>query len=140
MKRTKLSLEQKQGKNTKNYYHTLTDINTGLAKIHKGIYRTISEDKYKCITGYVNKYISYTTVWDIKFIYNLESIEVALLQIFHLEYIFEHESEDMYKKEKLIFLEKKEIFMNAGFYTHKHIEKRKKSMYDFMLKCEQDNE
>ena len=140
MKRGKevvLSLERQHTKHVKHYYRTLAEINVELAKIHKNLQFTLDKEKYQYVTEFVNKYISYTTIWNIKFVYNLENPEVALLQIFHLEYIFDREPEDLYQPERQIFLEQKEIFSKIEAYTKEHIQLRKKGMLDFIAQQEQ---
>ena len=137
-KATALQLERQQLKNVRHYYRTLAEINVELAKIHKSIQFNINKEAYKYATEYVNKYISYTTVWNIKFIYNLESPEVALLQIYHLEYIFNSESEELHLKERRIFSEQKDFFMRVTSFSKEHMEIRKKAMLDYIAQYEQE--
>ena len=140
MKRGKevaLSIERQHTKHVKHYYRTIAEINLELAKIHKNLHFTLNKEKYQHVTEFVNKYISYTTVWNIKFVYNLENPEVALLQIFHLEYIFDREPLDRYETERRIYTEQKEHFRKTEAYTQEHIQLRKKGMLDFIAQQEQ---
>ena len=92
--------ERQHTKKSRQVYHTLAELNLSLNAIHKSISHYIDHDKYKYATEYVNQFISYTTIWNLKFIYNLENPEVTLLQIFHLTYIFENEPESKFTKER----------------------------------------
>lgn len=124
-----LSQERQHIKHVKQYYRAITDVNLELAKIHKSIERNINKDAYKHITDYVNQYISYThSIWNIKFAYNLESPEVALMQIFHLEFIFMHEHANLFVRERQILVEQKEHFYQLEPYTKEHIQLRKQKL------------
>lgn len=112
-KQVALSLERQHLKYVKSYYKTLADINMCLGNIHRSIQPRIDKQKYRYATEYVNQYISYTNVWNIKFVYNLENPEVALLQIFHLDYIFEHEPENRFATERKLLEEQKERFLQS---------------------------
>ncbi|SOC10852.1 hypothetical protein SAMN05880501_10647 [Ureibacillus xyleni] len=133
-----LSLERQHNKKIRHYYRVLADINLELAKLHKNIEVKINKEAYKHITEFVNQYISYTTVWNIKFIYNLESPEVALMQIFHLEYIFRHEPEARFMKERRILQEQKERFDSLKPYTKEHVQLRKQRMVEYLNEKEKN--
>ena len=124
-KEAALNLERQQLKHVRHYYRTLAEINVELSKIHKTIQFNINKE-------------AYTTVWNIKFIYNLENPEVALLQIYHLEYIFDHESEQLHLKERRIFSEQMELFMQITSYTKEHMQSRKKAILDYITHQEQE--
>ena len=62
------------------YYLSIADINSSLSKVHQAVMPHIDLEKYKYTTEYIHRYISYTSVWNLKFVVNLESPEVALLQ------------------------------------------------------------
>ncbi len=104
------SLEQLHIKHVRHFYRSIAEINLELAKIHKSIEVKIDKQNYRLVTEYINQFISYTSVWNVKFVYNLESPEVAMLQIFHLEYIFEHEPTRRFKRERAALEEQKEKF------------------------------
>lgn len=131
-----MSLERQHIKHVRHYYRTIAEINVELAKLHKDIEITINKDKYKFASEFVNQYISYTTIWNVKFVYNLESPEVALLQIFHLEYIFDHEPESSFAKERRLFVEQKELFLKLKPYQDDHIAMRKQNMLQFIANKE----
>lgn len=133
-----LSLERQQNKKVRHYYRVLADINLELAKLHKNIELKINKEAYKHITDFVNQYISYTTVWNIKFIYNLESPEVALMQIFHLEYIFKHEPESRFVHERQILQKKKDLFDKLKPYTKEHVQLRKQRLIDYLNEKEKN--
>lgn len=126
------SLEKQHLQNVRKYYLSIADINIALSKVHKTIMRQIDLKKYQFATDYIHQYISYTSVWNLKFVANLESPEVALLQIFHLHYIFDHEAENRFTKERALLVEQEQRFYNLKPYKKEHIEKRKQKMLDYI--------
>lgn len=131
-KQVAMSLERQHIKHVKHYYRTLAEINMNLANIHKSIERRVNKKKYQFASDYVNQFISYTSVWNVKFVYNLENPEVALLQIFHLDYIFEQEPNNRFKRERRLFQEQKEIFDQVNPFKEEHIASRKQRMLDYI--------
>lgn len=131
-KQVTLSLEQQHIKHVKSYYRTLAEINLCLGNIHRNIERRIQKQKYRYATEYVNQYISYTSVWNIKFVYNLENPEVALLQFFHLDYIFEHEPKNRFKSERLQLEEQRKLFSTVNPFKEEQIQLRKQQMLHFI--------
>ena len=91
-------------------------------------------EKYKYATDYIHQYISYISVWNLKFVANLESPEVALLQIFHLNYIFSQEPADCFTQERAILKEKEQQFYSLKPYKEEHIEKRLQAMLNYIEK------
>jgi ribulose bisphosphate carboxylase small subunit len=126
-------LERQQSKKTRQVYHALAELNLSLNQIHKSIEHYIDHDKYKYATEYVDQYISYTTVWNLKFVYNLENPEVALLQIFHLTYIFENEHESNFMKERRELELLKEQFAKMNPFKQEKVEERYAKMVQFIL-------
>ncbi|TSI06011.1 hypothetical protein [Lysinibacillus sp. BW-2-10] len=137
-KQVALSLERQHSRHVKHYYRAITDVNLELAKIHKQIEFNINKELYKHVTDYVNQYISYTTIWNIKFVYNLESPEVLLMQLFHLEYIFMHEPANAFIKERRILNEQKERFNQLKPYTKEHVQLRRQKMLHFINEYEKN--
>lgn len=129
-------LERQHIKHVKHFYRSIAEINLELGSIHRSIEHCIDLEKYQSITEYVNQYISYTTVWNVKFVYNLESPEVALLQIFHLDYIFSHEPKRLFRKERRIFDEQKELFKELKPFKEEHIQLRKQKMLEYIQDIE----
>lgn len=126
------SLEREHIKHVRHFYRSIADINLELAKIHKEIELHIDKTAYRYISDYVNQYVSYTSIWNLKFVYNMESPEIALLQLFHLEYIFDHESANLFTKERRIYTEQTELFNKLKPYKEDHIQLRKKQMMDYI--------
>lgn len=126
------SLEQLHVKHIRHFYHSIAEINLELAKIHKNIEVTIDKQNYRLVTEYINQFISYTSVWNVKFVYNLESPEVAMLQIFHLDYIFEHEQNGRFKREIAALEEQKEKFLQLKAFKLEHIKLRKQKMFEYL--------
>ena len=67
-----------------------------------------------------------------KFSYNLESPEVALLQLLHLDYIFKHELPTTFTKEREIFDKMQQLFHEYKPYSNELIEKRKQKMLEYI--------
>lgn len=126
------SLEKQHLQNVRKYYLSIADINIALSQVHQSIMPHINLEKYQLATDYIQQYISYTTVWNLKFVANLESPEVALLQIFHLHYIFEKEPKDLFQKERAVLAEQEQHFFSLKPYKLEHVKKRKQKMLDFI--------
>ena len=128
------SLEKQQLQNVRKYYLSIADINSTLSKVHQSVMPHIDLEKYKYATEYVHQYISYTSVWNLKFVVNLESPEVALLQIFHLNYIFSQEPTNCFTQERAILEEKEQYFYSLKPYKEEHIQKRMQTMLSYIEK------
>ncbi len=126
------SLEKQHMRNVRKYYLSVADVNIALSKVHQAIMPQIDLEKYRFATEYIHQYISYTSVWNLKFVANLESPEVALLQIFHLHYIFNGEPADHFKKERTILAEQEQCFFDLKPYKAEHVEKRHQKMMDYI--------
>lgn len=125
-------LERQQSKKTRQVYHALAELNLSLNQLHKSIERYIDLDKYKYATEYVDQFISYTTVWNMKFVYNLENPEVALLQIFHLTYIFENEHESEFTKERRELTQLIAQFEEMNPFKQEKVEERYAKMVQYI--------
>ena len=128
------SLEKQQLQNVRKYYLSVADINSTLSKVHQSVMPHIDLEKYKYATEYIHQYISYTSVWNLKFVVNLESPEVALLQIFHLNYIFSQEPANCFTQERAILEEKEQYFYSLKPYKEEHIQKRMQTMLSYIEK------
>ena len=126
------SLEKQEMKSVRKYYLSIADVNMKLSKIHQQLKPHIDLEKYKPATDYIHQYISYTTVWNLKFVLNLESPEVALLQIFHLNYIFQHEPLGRFMQEREQFLEVEQYFYSLKPFKEDHIERRLLAMLTYI--------
>ncbi|KGR79352.1 hypothetical protein [Ureibacillus manganicus] len=126
------SIEQLQLKHVRHFYRSIAEINGELAKIHKSIESKIDKQRYRLVTEYINQFISYTSVWNVKFVYNLESPEVAMLQIFHLEYIFGHEQNELFRCEIASLEQLKEKFLQLNAFKIEHIKQRKQKMLHYI--------
>ena len=125
-------LDKQQTKKARQLYHALAELNLSLNAIHKLIMNHIDHDKYKYATEYVNQFISYTSVWNLKFIYNLENPEVALLQIFHLTYIFENEPESNFIKERRELAQINARFIEMNQFKQEKVAERYEKMLQYI--------
>ena len=128
-------LDRQQSKKSRQVYHALAELNLSLNEIHKSIEHYIDRDNYKYATEYVNQFISYTTVWNLKFVYNLENPEVALLQIFHLTYIFDNEDDLKFAKERRELAQLKAQFEAMNPFNKEKVAER----YEKMIQYIQEN-
>ena len=110
----------------------MQEVNTELARVHKTIKKYINHEQYIHATNFVEQYISYTSLWNLKFTYNLESPEVALVQLLHLDYIFKHELPTAFTKERNVFYQMHQLFNEYKPYSDEMIEKRKQKMLDYI--------
>ncbi|CAM5211257.1 putative protein OS=Ureibacillus acetophenoni OX=614649 GN=SAMN05877842_11217 PE=4 SV=1 [Ureibacillus acetophenoni] len=122
------SIEQIHIKHVRHFYRSIAAINIALAEIHKKLEDQVNKQSYRLVTEYINQFISYTSVWNVKFAYNLESPEVAMLQIFHLDYILEQESPSRFICERSAFEELKEKFFQLDAFKIEHIQLRKQKI------------
>ena len=110
----------------------MLEVNTELARVHKTIKKYINHEQYIHATNFVEQYISYTTLWNLKFSYNMESPEVAFVQLLHLDYIFKHELLTSFTKEREVFDKMHQLFHEYTPYSEELIEKRKQKMIDYI--------
>lgn len=116
----------------RSFIAVMKEINTELAQIHKRLEKIIDKSAYKGATLFVDQYVSYTSVWNLKFKYNFENPEVALLQCLHLEYILEHEKDNSFDQERKTLKEMNELFQQYKPYTEEQIKARKEKMIKFI--------
>lgn len=126
------SLERQHLKSMRKHFLQIIDINTVLRDIHHQIAPRINKEEYEVATTYVNQYISHTHIWHIKFVSNLEDPEVALMQIFHLEYIFKREPADKFTQERKILEEQTKKFRAITLYSDQHITSRRQKMEHYI--------
>lgn len=124
--------EKQHLRSERKLYLTIADINVKLANIHTHIKQHIPLEQYHFATEYIHQYIAHTTVWNLKYVQNIENPEVVLMQILHLHYIFSHEPKDKFQAERQQYEELAEHYFNLGIYTQEHIEKRLEKMLDYI--------
>lgn len=113
---------------SRSIHKVMQEVNTELASVHKTIKQYINHEQYIHATNFANQYISYTSLWNLKFSYNMESPEVALIQLLHLDYIFKHELPTAFTKEREVFDKMHQLFQKYTPYSDELIEKRKQKM------------
>lgn len=67
----------------KEYYAKIEKFNEEAASLHKKL-KPYATDALTPVTQYVNDYISYTNIWQLKFQTNMQNAEVATMQMLHL--------------------------------------------------------
>lgn len=122
-------------KSNRSLHRVMVEINTELTKVHKKIAPHIIVENYSAASDYVSQFVSYTTIWNIKFVYNLESPEVALMQIMHLKHILACEPETSFIDQRAILQEMTKLFLQYSPYSSELISKRKKKFQDYIQQC-----
>lgn len=117
---------------SRSVHKVMHEVNSELARIHKALGKHINLDQYIHATNFAQQYISYTSLWNMKFSYNMESPEVALVQLLHLDYIFKHELPTAFTKERELFYKMQQLFNEHKPYSGEMIEKRKQKMLDYI--------
>ena len=97
---------------SRSIHKVMQEVNTELSRVHKTIKQYINHEQYIHATNFAEQYISYTSLWNLKFSYNMESPEVALLQLLHFDYIFKHELPTAFTKEREVFSKMHQLFAN----------------------------
>lgn len=131
------SMERQHLKSVRKLSLQIVDINTALKNVHQQLAPHIDDIKYEAATTYVNQYISHTHIWNIKFVCNLEDPEVALMQLFHLKYILDHEPAELYEHARDVLDEQRQKFLKITLYSNEHIEMRREKMLDYLRNFEQ---
>ncbi|ATP38813.1 hypothetical protein CSE16_01610 [Solibacillus sp. R5-41] len=126
------SLERQHLKSARKYPLLISDINIELNKIHQQITDQIEHSKYEAATAFIDQYIAHTSIWQLKFVCNFENPEVVLMQIFHLDYIFNNEPSDHFSTERELLNVQWEKFLNVTLYTEEKIEHRKQKMLHYI--------
>ena len=130
------SMERQHLKAVRKHSLQIVDINLALKDLHHQIAPHIDETKYEAITSYVNQYISHTHIWNLKFACNLEDPEVALMQLFHLKYILEHEDITSHTTARTTLEQQRLKFRNITLYSDAHIQMRQEKMRHYVQQYE----
>lgn len=126
------STEHQRLRANKKYHLAISEINTELIKVHKILERCIQKNTHIAATTYVDQYISYTSIWNIKFVYNLENPEVVLMQLFHLEYILTAETAEQLEPLRRVVTEQQHKFNELKPYPEEQVQLRKEKMLTFI--------
>lgn len=129
---TSTSYEHQHLKSARKHALQIVDINTTLASIHTQLASQITPNTYLAATTYVNQYIIHADIWQVKFIRNFENPEVALMQIFHLTYILQHEPEHNFIEERALLEQQRIKFEAITMYSTTLIEIRQLKMLDYI--------
>ena len=119
-------------KTIRRYPLQIATLNENLKELHDKIAPQIDETKYKAVSSYVNQYISHTHIWNLKFSNNLESPEVALLQLFHLNFILTYEPAHLHQAIRSNLDELNQKFHSITMYSDEQIKLREAKMLDYV--------
>lgn len=119
-------------KTIRRYPLQIATLNGSLKELHDKIAPHIDATKYEAISSYANQYISHTHIWNLKFANNLESPEVALMQIFHLKFILTVEPADLHQAIRTNLEDLNEKFLSITLYSNEQINSREAKMLDYI--------
>lgn len=119
-------------KTIRRYPLQIATLNENLKELHDRIAPQIDPIKYEAISSYVNQYISHTHIWNLKFANNLESPEVALMQVFHLKVILLGEPADLHQAIRTNLEDLNEKFLSITLYSDEQLKSREAKMRDYI--------
>ena len=126
------SYEQQHLQRVRKFTHATVDMNIALGDAHRVLAKQIDITAFEKATEYVDQYVSYTTIWNMKFVYNLESPEIAMLQLFHIEYVLAHLPEDKFLQERAIVADQHEKFVAFKPFTDEVVKARFEKFMEFV--------
>ena len=124
-------------KTIRRYPLQIATLNESLKELHDRLAPHIDVTAYEAISSYVNQYISYTHIWNVKFANNLESPEVALMQLFHLQFILTREPADLHLAIRANLEELHQKFLSITLYSTEQLTVRETKMRDYIHQFEQ---
>lgn len=118
------SFEQQHLQRVRKSAHSIIDINVALGDVHRSLAPKIDITQFEHATRYVDQFVSYTSVWNLKFVYNFESPEIAMLQLFHIQHVLAHFPEDQFTRERAIVQENLARFLVVTPFSDENIDGR----------------
>lgn len=122
----------------RNVISVMKEVNNAFAEIHKKIEKQLDITQYEHASNYVNRYVAYTNIWNLKFKFNIESPEVALLQYLHLNYILNEQPPETFRREREAVETVYKLFIQYTPFSKEQIEARKLKMHAFIEQQQKD--
>lgn len=94
------TLEQQHKRSVRGLFIKIENINNECTLLRKRLEPNVDLSLYKDAIDYVNRFVSYTSILNLKFITNTQNLEVVVLHIILLEYILQQETAKPYEYEK----------------------------------------
>ena len=86
------TLEQQHKRSVRGLFLKIQDLNNECLLLRKRLEQHIDLNLYKDAIAYVDQFVSYTTILNLKFVTNTQNLEVVVLHALLLEHIIENET------------------------------------------------
>ncbi|MFJ7668671.1 hypothetical protein ACIQXI_16350 [Lysinibacillus sp. NPDC097195] len=86
------TLEQQHKRSVRGLFLKIQDLNNDCLLLRKRLEQHIDLTQYKDAIDYVDQFVSYTSILNLKFVTNTQNLEVVVLHALLLEYIIEQQS------------------------------------------------
>ncbi|WP_409367730.1 hypothetical protein [Lysinibacillus sp. 38-6] len=86
------TLEQQHKRSVRGLFLKIQDLNNECVLLRKRLEQHIDLEQYKDAIAYVDQFVSYTSILNLKFVTNTQNLEVVVLHALLLEYMMEQES------------------------------------------------
>lgn len=94
------TLEQQHKRSVRGLFLKIHDLNNECTILRKRIAEHVDLTHYNEAIDYVNKYVTHTSILNLKFITNTQNLEVVVLHAILLEFILTNESTQSFDYEK----------------------------------------
>ena len=94
------TLEQQHKRSVRSLFIKIQDLNNECTMLRKRIAEHVDFAQYSKAIDYVNKYVSHTSILNLKFITNTQNLEVVVLHAILLEFILTSDSTQSFDYEK----------------------------------------
>lgn len=94
------TLEQQHKRSVRGLFLKIQDLNNECSMLRKRIAEHVDLTQYKDAIDYANKYVTHTSILNLKFITNTQNLEVVVLHAILLEFILTNESTHSFDYEK----------------------------------------
>ncbi|GLC88079.1 hypothetical protein [Lysinibacillus piscis] len=96
------TLEQQHKRSVKGLFLKIETLNMNCTALRERLEPHIDFTLYEHAIDYVNQYISYTTILNLKFITNTQNLEIAVLHVLLLSHILENEAPHEFDYERSV--------------------------------------
>ena len=94
------TLEQQHKRTVRGLFLKIQDLNNECSILRQRLEKNIDLNQYKDAIDYVNKYVTHTSILNLKFITNTQNLEVVVLHAILIEFIITNETAKSFDYEK----------------------------------------
>lgn len=94
------TLEQQHKRTVRGLFLKIQDLNNECSILRQRLEKNIDLNQYKDAIDYVNKYVTHTSILNLKFITNTQNLEVVVLHAILIEFILTNETTKSFDYEK----------------------------------------